>query len=184
MTEKHRNPELRQAKQIERLERNLKRRSIKNHALSDWIELLTEVLEIAVSIIVLIGFVISVIPLIRDMPGLLDSSNDYTFHVFLEHAFNLVIGIEFIRMLIKHTPGSALGVLLFAIARHMVLDGTNGFELLMGVASIAGIFAIRKYLYVHSFESDEDEGSFYFLRLGGEKKEDGSQEDESETEPR
>ena len=157
-------PDEKQKKFAEQMERKIRRRSIKNHAFAYWIELLTEILEIAVAIIVLIGFIISVIPLVKDMPGLLDNSNNYTFHVFLEHAFNLVIGIEFIRMLIKHTPGSALDVLLFAIARHMVLDVTNGLELLMGVASIAGIFAIRKYLYVHSFESEDDTSIFAFLR--------------------
>lgn len=170
MSREKKSPEEKQAQRTERMKREIRRRSIKNHAFAEWLELLTEVLEIAVAIIVLIGFIISVIPLVKDMSGLLDNSNDYTFHVFLEHAFNLVIGIEFIRMLIKHTPGSALDVLLFAIARHMVLDGTNGFELLMGVASIAGIFAIRKYLYVHSFESDEENGIFAFLRTNAEDK--------------
>lgn len=139
-------------------------RENRRHAFTDWLELLTELLEIIVAVIVLGGFVISVIPLVKDMPALLDSSNDYTFHVFLEHAFNLVIGIEFIRMLIKHTPGSALEVLLFAIARHMVLSDASSLELILGVASIAGIFAIRKYLYVHSFESGEDDTSFDWIR--------------------
>lgn len=147
-----------------KFEQHLEKNTRKNRAFADWMELVTEVLEIAVAIIVLVGFVMSVIPLVQDMPGLLDNSNNYSFHVFLEHAFNLVIGIEFIRMLIKHTPGSTLGVLLFAIARHMVLDGSSGLELLMGVGSIAGIFAIRKYLYVHSFESSKDESMFTWFR--------------------
>ena len=109
-----------------RLRERILRKSKHNHAFTDWLELVTEILEIAVAVIVLIGFVLSVVPIVRDMPALLDSSNEYTFHIFLEHAFNLVIGIEFIRMLIKHTPGSALEVLLFAIARHMVLsDGRS-----------------------------------------------------------
>ncbi|MGN0242129.1 MAG: hypothetical protein ACI4CS_10615, partial [Candidatus Weimeria sp.] len=94
----------------------------------------------------------------KDMPSLLDNSNDYTFHVFLEHAFNLVIGIEFIRMLIRHTPGAALEVLLFSIARHMVLDSGSGIELVFGVAAIAGIFAIRKFLYVRSFDPGTEHG--------------------------
>lgn len=164
------NPDEKQEKYVEQPEQKIRRRSDRNHALACWIELLTEVLEIIVAVIVLVGFIISVIPLLKDMPGLLDNSNEYTFHVFLEHAFNLVIGIEFIRMLVRHTPGSALDVLLFAIARHMVLDGTDGLELLMGVAAIAGIFAIRKYLCVSSFESDEDTGVFSFLRTGSRKK--------------
>lgn len=148
----------------EKMARKLSDKTKKNRAFADWIELITEILEIAVAVIVLIGFIISVIPLLKDMPGLLDNTNDYTFHVFLEHAFNLVIGIEFIRMLIRHTPGSALEVLLFAIARHIVLDGSSGAELLLGVASIAGIFAIRKYLYVHSFESGSDDKSFHWIK--------------------
>ena len=127
-----------------RLRERILRKTKHNHAFTDWLELVTEILEIAVAVIVLIGFVLSVVPIVRDMPALLDSSNEYTFHIFLEHAFNLVIGIEFIRMLIKHTPGSALEVLLFAIARHMVLSDDSALELVLGVMSIAGIFAIRK----------------------------------------
>lgn len=141
----------------EQIEEKIKERQNRNEkkrkAFSDWMEIVTEVLELAVAVIVLVGFIINVIPFIKDMPSLLDNSNDYTFHVFLEHAFNLVIGIEFIRMLIRHTPGSALDVLLFSIARHMVLDGGNGVELILGVAAIAGIFAIRKWLYVRSFDT-------------------------------
>lgn len=139
------------------------RNAIKRRAFSDWMEIVTEVLELTVAVIVLIGFIINVIPFIRDMPSLLDNQNDYTFHVFLEHAFNLVIGIEFIRMLIRHTPGSALDVLLFSIARHMVLDGGNGLELLLGVASIAGIFAVRKWIYVRSFDGSPTSGGYQWI---------------------
>lgn len=148
------------------IENHIQRKKGKHRVFSDFIEILAEVLEIVVAVIVLCGFVISVIPLLQDMPGLLSNDNSYTFHVFLEHAFNLVIGIEFIRMLIRHTPGSALEVLLFAIARHMVLDGSSGLELLLGVASIAGIFAIRKYLYVHSFQSEDDEDKVRLIHRG------------------
>lgn len=153
-------PDGREQKRQKRMERSEK----KNRAFADWLELVTEIMEISVAVIVLIGFFISVIPIIQEMPGLLYGTNDYSFHVFLEHAFNLVIGIEFVRMLIKHTPGSALGVLLFAIARHMVLDSGNGLELLLSVAAIAGIFIIRKYLYVHSFESRDDNTTFDWIR--------------------
>lgn len=153
-------PEEKEEKRMERIARSEK----KHRALADWLELVTEVMEIAVAVIVLVGFFISIIPILKEMPSLLDNTNAYSFHVFLEHAFNLVIGIEFVRMLIKHTPGSALGVLLFAIARHMVLDNGSGLELLMSVAAIAGIFIIRKYLYVHSFESKEDTTTFDWIR--------------------
>lgn len=69
----------------------------------------------------------------------------------LEHAFNLIIGVEFIKMLAKHTPGSAIEVLLFAIARQMVIEHTTPVENLVGIVTIALIFIIRKYLFVPSF---------------------------------
>ena len=73
------------------------------------------------------------------------------FTVFLGHAFNLIIGVEFIKMLAKHTPGSAIEVLLFAIARQMVVEHTSPLENLIGIVTIALIFAIRKFLFVPSF---------------------------------
>lgn len=130
----------------------------------EWLELMTELLEIIISLVILVGFFMAVIPLIADMPGLLSNDNAYSFDVFLNYAFTLVIGIEFVRMLVKHTPSSALQVLLFAIARHLVLDGGSGVDLVLGVAAIAGIFAIRKFLYVHSFESRDDGSAFTWFR--------------------
>lgn len=129
-----------------------------------YLELVTELLEIIVSIIILAGFFMAIIPIIGDMPGLLSNRNTYSFDVFLEFTFTLVIGIEFVRMLVKHTPGSALQVLLFAIARHLVMDGQSSMDLLFGVIAIAGIFAVRKYLYVHSFESRDDGSAFTWFR--------------------
>jgi len=60
----------------------------------------------------------------------------------------LVIGVELVVMLSLHIPGALLEVLLYAIARKMLLLPKSGgmAEILLGVIAIAGIFAIRKYL--------------------------------------
>lgn len=60
----------------------------------------------------------------------------------------LVIGVELVVMLSLHIPGALLEVLLYAIARKMLLLPKSGgmTEILLGVIAIAGIFAIRKYL--------------------------------------
>jgi phosphoglycerol transferase MdoB-like AlkP superfamily enzyme len=77
------------------------------------------VIEIAISIIVLIAIVIAGIQVVREVFSLAgDPKAHEGFTVFLGHAFNLIIGVEFIKMLAKHTPGSAIEVLLFAIARR------------------------------------------------------------------
>ena len=67
------------------------------------------------------------------------------------------IGVEFVKMLCTHTPGTVIEVLLFAIARQMIVGHVSGFEVLAGVAAIAGLFATHKYLYAKSFETEEKE---------------------------
>ena len=49
------------------------------------------------------------------MPGLLFDGNDVEIRGFLERALDIVIGVEFIKMLAKHSPGSSLEVLLYAV---------------------------------------------------------------------
>ena len=51
-------------------------------------------------------------------------------------------------MLSLHLPGALIEVLLYAIARKLLLlPKTSGMiDLLFGIIAIAGLFAIRKYL--------------------------------------
>ena len=111
----------------------------------------SSLLEVLLSGLVLIGLLLSVVPLIRWMPGLLFDGNDVEVSVFLQRALDIVIGIEFIKMLAKHSPGSALEVLLYAIARHMIVGHESAVENFISVASIALIFFVRKFLFVPAF---------------------------------
>lgn len=84
-----------------------------------------------------------------------------TLEYFLENVMTFAIGVEFVKMLCTHTPGTVIEVLLFAIARQMIVGHVSGFEVLAGVAAIAGLFATHKYLYCKSLgESDEKETGY------------------------
>ena len=121
------------------------------YALRDQVSEVAGFLEVLISVLVLLGLLISTIPVSRELVSLwLDGSTD-AFQIFLGHAFNLVIGIEFIKMLAKHSPGSALEVLLYAIARNMILDHGTAVDNLFGVLCIGLIFVIRKFCFVPSF---------------------------------
>ena len=115
-------------------------------------------LEMLLSVMVLIGLLVSTVPVVQEMISLWLSDNTDAFQTFLGHAFNLVIGIEFIKMLAKHSPGSALEVLLYAIARQMILGHASAVENLISVASIGLIFLIRKFVFVPSFGSTMPDG--------------------------
>lgn len=120
-------------------------------ALKNYIIQASTLLEIILSGLVLIGLLLTIIPLIKWMPGLLFDGNDVEIRSFLERALDIVIGIEFIKMLAKHSPGSALEVLLYAIARHMIVGHESAVENFISVASIALIFFVRKFLFVPAF---------------------------------
>lgn len=72
----------------------------------------------------------------------------------LARALNLAVGVEFVKMLSKHTPNTVIEVLLFATARQMVAEHTGSVETLIGVSTIAILFATRKFLF-SSFDETE-----------------------------
>ena len=74
--------------------------------------------------------------------------------LYIEQVMNLAIGIEFAKMLFHHTPGTVIEVLLFAISRHMIVEHPTALETLLGVISIACLFAVKKYLF-SSFREHE-----------------------------
>ena len=67
-------------------------------------------------------------------------------HSFLHNVLTIVVGLEFVRMLIDTTPASILEVLTVAITRHVILTHDDPWSNLISVACIAGLFAIRRYL--------------------------------------
>ena len=79
---------------------------------------------------------------------------DDTNHV-LHNLLTIVVGLEFVRMLIDTTPANILEVLTVAITRHVVLTHENPVSNLISVACIAGLFAIRRYLVRRSELKEE-----------------------------
>ena len=129
------------------------RTQLRNHIIQA-----SSLLEILLSGLVLIGLLLSAVPLIRWMPGLLIDGNEVEIRTFLERSLDIVIGIEFIKMLAKHSPGSSLEVLLYAIARHLVVGHDSALENLLSVGAIALIFIVRKYFFVPAFGAHLPDG--------------------------
>ena len=122
------------------------------------IAFMASVLEIVISALVLVAIVIAGVRTAGEVAGIAFSSNvadDFT--TVLGHALNLVIGVEFIKMLAKHTPDSAIEVLVFAIARQMVVQHTTPLENFITIATIGLLFFIRKFLFVPAFGAHRPE---------------------------
>ena len=64
----------------------------------------------------------------------------------LHNLLSIVVGLEFVRMLIDTTPTNILEVLTVAITRHVILSHDDPWSNVACIACIAGLFAIRRFL--------------------------------------
>ena len=65
---------------------------------------------------------------------------------FLHTILNVVVGLEFVRMLIDMTPANTLEVLIMATARHIIMNHGEPLTLLIGMVCVGILFAIRRFL--------------------------------------
>ena len=73
----------------------------------------------------------------------------------LHNLLTIVVGLEFVRMLIDTTPSNVLEVLTVAITRHVVLSHDDPWSNVACIACIAGLFAIRRFLIRRSELKEE-----------------------------
>ena len=72
---------------------------------------------------------------------------------YLISLFDIIIGIELIKVLVRKDLDSLVEVLLFTVTRHLIIEGGSITENLIGVLSIAILFFIRKFLFI---DTDDD----------------------------
>ena len=102
------------------------------------------ILERLIAVITIIGLVAALGLEVYKMFTTADYFLDI--NLALHHLLTLVVGVEFVRMLIDTTPSNILEVLTVAITRHVILSHDDYWSNLVCIACIAGLFAIRRYL--------------------------------------
>ena len=123
------------------------------HKKTDWIHKVLHFLEWLIAIITLVVLV--------GMLGLefyrMFTTEGYfsTIHTYLHNILTLVVGLEFVRMLLDMTPANTLEVLIVAIARQVIITHENPWSNVASVLCIAGLFAIRRFLIRRSELKEE-----------------------------
>ena len=83
---------------------------------------------------------------IRDVPQLWRQSSEYeALHLIIQNILLVAIAAELALLFLFHRTSAAIEVLIFVIARKMVVAGISGLDLLAGVAALAGLVVIRFY---------------------------------------
>ena len=85
--------------------------------------------------------------IVRDFPMLWRAqTNEYdALHQIIQDVLLIAIAAELALLLLFHKTSAAVEVLIFVIARKMVVSGISGLDLLTGVTALAGLVAIRFY---------------------------------------
>ena len=94
-----------------------------------------------ITLVVLIGMLGFEFYHMFTIPDYFSSVNTY-----LHNILTIVVGLEFVRMLIDLTPANTIEVLIVAIARQVIISHDNPLSNLACVLCIAGLFATRHFL--------------------------------------
>ena len=119
--------------------------------------LFRRVLHILERIIAIITLIALLGALGLEVVHMISSGSEYFSDVnhMLHNLLTIVVGLEFVRMLIDTTPANILEVLTVAITRHVVLSHDDPWSNLACIGCIAGLFAIRRFLIRRSELKEE-----------------------------
>jgi len=115
--------------------------------------------EMIIAILLLTVIAIKTVEIASEMAGFQIAILSMDFQRILSTTLTLIIGVEFIKMLCKHTPETVIDVLLFAIARQIVIYHEKTLDLLIGMVAITGLFAAKKFLLDKNFKNRDNRGA-------------------------
>lgn len=118
--------------------------------------IIAQTLELILALVVVAALLIVLLQIPSLLAMLWASPNKFS--TFLEKIFEVIIGIEFLKMLYRHDLDSVVEVLLFAVARSLIIEHMPIYFTLCGIVAIAILFVIRKFLFVSAIDKhSEDE---------------------------
>ena len=116
---------------------------------------LSSLLELFIAMMLAAGIILLCAKMVTTLGNIPNLELYPNYEDLLEKCFNLIIGVELIKMVYHHTPNTVFEVLLFAIARQIIIDHTSAWSSLIGVCAIAVLFATRKFLFCEFDVADE-----------------------------
>ena len=127
--------------------------------LRHYLELVGRILERLMAIIVICAVIVAICALWEPFCEFLTHRTESKlFMEYLDRVINVIIGIELFKMLIKPGAGTVLEVMMFCIARHMIVHDTTAVENLLTIIGVGLIFAIKKYFLTSWGASSKKEG--------------------------
>ena len=110
------------------------------------------VLELGIGILAAVGIVVR----LTGLPAELGQLTTESMSGYLRYLYDILIAVELIKLLCRHDLSSMIEVLMFAVSRQVIIDHLKVWENLAAVLTIAVLFAVRKYLFIHHETYEEE----------------------------
>ncbi len=124
----------------EKREKKHRRGSRVEHVLRRSLHIIEQVIAVVTLVLLILSLAAEIMQTFRDPTYFTDAGK------ILHNLLSIVVGLEFVRMLIDTTPANILEVLTVAITRHVILSHDDPWSNVACIACIAGLFAIRRFL--------------------------------------
>ena len=115
-------------------------------------------IEITISILIILLVIVFVLRLASEMyttvvDMFVHKTANISFDEIISLIFELIIGIELVKMLSNHNTKTTLKLLLFVLARQLLLNHLSASTSLLTIVSVAIIFVIKRFLIKPSAKS-------------------------------
>lgn len=133
-------------------------REVQMKNLKKYVQTACELLELIAAGLMSVGILLSIFSIISDA-GIFKAllSDPMEFCHYLEQIFMLIIGVEFLEMLCRPNSENVIEVLIFLVARHMIVGDTNPYQDFVSVISVSLLCIIRRYLRKDKERSERKE---------------------------
>ena len=111
---------------------------------------LCDAFEIIISVLVGLGLIATLVTYI--VPGMMTLFHSATgteqFLTYLGDVFNIVVGLEFMKMLCKPSSDNVIEVLVFLVSRHMIIEAHTSQDIFLSVVSVTILFLLCRLLHI------------------------------------
>lgn len=109
------------------------------------IEWFIRLFEIILSAFLIVGVVSAGVVLFSNLHSVFATGSNSSFQQFLDNALFYIIGLEVALMLIKRDAHLVTDILIFAIARKMIVNMQSGVDFFLAALAILVLYLVKSY---------------------------------------
>lgn len=107
------------------------------------------IIEMILALVIFLGVLAGLASTILQIPGILAITRNQfynSFREFLGNALLLVVGVELMRMLITHTTRATMELIVYVIARKLLIYTDSMTDIVLGTVALAIVFVTIRFL--------------------------------------